>query len=245
MKTMPVGRRIKIDGMTYAPTNEQGVVFLFGRLAPRLGFDAEYVRTGFPDCIACRRGKKYRIEFEYRASKYKCHPSRGADVIVCWDNDWEHRPRKYQHLEIIDLKKYVDARRRVFAVSCDERARGKVVDQQKTIEWSVLSNAQVDDLIVMYRKGPASEIRDLWKITGPFSPNKKWGLQAWLKLVVRLGKPLTYHELKNDPSTRDLGVVRKQFQGKSDITDDWPLLHSKIVLRNPKAKSGLAETGPI
>ena len=43
------GRQIKIDGMTYAPTNEQGVVFLFGRLAPRLGFCVEHVQTRCPD----------------------------------------------------------------------------------------------------------------------------------------------------------------------------------------------------
>jgi hypothetical protein len=64
MKEISVGRPIKIDGMAYAPTNEQGVVFLFGRLAPRLGFHVEHVQTGFPDCIARRRGKICRIEFD-------------------------------------------------------------------------------------------------------------------------------------------------------------------------------------
>jgi len=36
MRDSIVGRPIKVDGMAYAPTNEQGVVFLFGKLASRL-----------------------------------------------------------------------------------------------------------------------------------------------------------------------------------------------------------------
>lgn len=224
--------------MAYAPTNEQGVVYLFGRLAPRLGFHVEQVQTGFPDCTARRRGKTCRIEFEYRASSYD-HPPRGADVIICWDNDWEHRPAKYQHLEIIDLKRFVGALPRIFTVGCDEPVRGKTVDKWNTLDWSVPINAQVGDLIVMYRKAPASEIRDLWRITGPFYTDKKWGLQGYIRLVTRLDKPLTYSELKREPVTRSLGVVRKQFQGKSDITNDWPLLYDMIVARNPKAKSAL------
>jgi len=68
MKDKMVGRLIKINGMAYAPTNEQGVVFLFGRLAERLGFTIEHIQTRFPDCTARREGGKCYIEFEYRAS---------------------------------------------------------------------------------------------------------------------------------------------------------------------------------
>src|ERR1039458_8702445 len=70
-KELEVGRQITVRGMTYAPTSEQGVVFLFGRLAPALGFCIERVQIRFPDCLATRRGKKYRIEFEYWASDFR------------------------------------------------------------------------------------------------------------------------------------------------------------------------------
>jgi hypothetical protein len=241
MNEQTVGRPIRIDGMAYAPSNEQGVVFLFGKLASRLGFHVENVQTGFPDCTARRRGKICRIEFEYRASNYVGHPPRGADIVVCWDNDWSHRPSKYRHLEIIELKKYVGALPRIFSVGCDELVRGKVVDKRNSLDWSVPVNAEVGDLIVMYRKWPASEIRDLWKITGPFYLDKTWGLQAWMKAVARLKKPLTYNELKSEPSTRNLSIVRKRFQGKTDITNDWPLLYESIVKHNPKAKPALRD----
>src|SRR5208283_4823705 len=111
-------------------------------------------------------------------------------------------------LEIIDLKTHAGALPRIYTVGCDELVRGKVVDKRNRVDWSVPVNAQAGDLIVMYRKGPASEIRDLWRITGPFYDDPKWGLQAWIRLAVRLEQPLTYKELKREPSTRNLSVVR-------------------------------------
>jgi hypothetical protein len=237
-----VGRPIKIDGMAYAPTNEQGVVFLFGRLAPRLGFHIERVQTHFPDCMARRYGKLCRIEFEYRASNYERqdHPPRGADVVVCWDNDWENRPQKYKHLEVISLRTHVGAEPRVFAVAAD-RERWRAIEQNDEITWGVPRAAQVGDLVVMYRRSPASEIRDLWRIVGPFFKDREWGPETWLELVVRLTRPITFTDLKNDPATKSLGIVRKQFQGKTDITYAWPQLFIKIVRLNPKAKAKLRE----
>ena len=236
------GRPIKIDGMAYAPTNEQGVVSLFGKLATRLGFHIEQIQTPFPDCIARRHGEQCRIEFEYRASNYEGqgHPPRGADIVVCWDNDWESRPPKYKHLQIISLRRYVDAKPSIFVVAA-RKERWKDIDKNDGLEWSVPRAAQVGDLIVMYRRSPASEIRDLWRIVGPFYEEKKWGLGAQLQIVARLNKPITFAELKNDSTTKDFGVVRRRFQGKTDITDDWPLLFAKIVHLNPKAKTKLRE----
>ena len=94
------GRQIKIIGMAYAPSSEQGVVFLFGRLAPTLGFCVENVQIRCPDCTARRRGKLFRIEFEYWASDFERHGHRpnGADIIVCWENDWESRPYPYSSI---------------------------------------------------------------------------------------------------------------------------------------------------
>jgi hypothetical protein len=250
-----VGRQITVRGMAYAPTCEQGVVFLFGRLAPRLGFCVEDVRVRYPDCQARRKGKIYRIEFEYWASDFETHghDPKKADYVVCWHNDWESRPKRYKHLEIIELKRFVDAFPSVFVVGCHERRQGKELDKISRTEWNVPANAERDDLVIMYRAGrdsegkPAAEIRDIWKIVGPLKRygkrNKegRWpGLQAGIRLVARLKKqPVTYKELSRDRNTSDLGVVRKRFQGKADVTADWPVLYDKIVGLNPKAKDAL------
>lgn len=234
-----VGRPIRISGMAYAPTNEQGVVFLFGRLAERLGFTIEQIQTRFPDCTALRKGERHYIEFEYRASNYKVHPPRGADIIVCWDNDWKVPPKKYRHLEIIALRDFVEAPRRFFAVSAAED-RWKYLDDEG-IRWGIPKYAQVGDLVIMYRRSPASEIRDLWKIVGPFDEDKEWGFGADMEIITRLNKPITFNDLKSDVTTRNLGVVRKRFQGRTDITDDWGHLYTKIVHLNPKTKAKLSE----
>jgi len=116
-----------------------------------------------------------------------------------------------------------------------------VVDGWATLDWSVPKNAQAGDLIVMYRKKPASEIRDLWTVRGPFYEHKEWGLQTTLRCLVRLDKPLKFEHLKKDPTTRGLSVMRKQFQGKSDITADWPHILALILKRNPRARKQLRD----
>jgi hypothetical protein len=238
MNDYRVGRPIKVEGMACAPTNEQGVVFLFGRLAPKLGFQIEHVRTGFPDCIAVRRGRKVRIEFEFRASNYKCHPANGADIIVCWENDWEQRPRQFCGLEIIDLKPHVHAAPRIFTVGCNARVRGDTLDRYKRHMWSVPKVSNVGDLILMYRTIPDSHIRDLWEIVGPFEETD-WGHEAQMRNVERLGRPIEFIDFKKNRLTRGLGVVVRRFQGKTDITDYWHLFYDMIIDRNPKAKKAL------
>lgn len=100
-----VGDLINFRGMVYAPLNENGVVFLFGKVVEDLNMYIEEIKPGFPDCIARRfTGKGWqqtRVEFEYKSSAFKQHKhdSKGCDVIVCWEHDWPDCP-----LEVIELK---------------------------------------------------------------------------------------------------------------------------------------------
>lgn len=196
-----------------------------------------------PDCWAVHKGKECRIEFEFYASDFQLHghDPDDVDVVVCWENDWESRSRKYRHLKVLDLKRYVGALPRIYVVSCNEQERGAQL-RRKRIDWSVTVNTQVDDLIVMYRQNyPKSAIRDLWKVVGPFYDDSKWGRQAYLKCLVRLDNPIMYSDLKRDRTTKELAIVKKRFQGKTDITDDWPKLYQKIVSLNPRAKGALRD----
>src|SRR5438270_4501861 len=74
-----------------APTNEQGVVFLFGAVARRLGFVVLRVQTEYPDCEALRemetdQWQRAKIEFEYESRNFvlHVHPPEKCNVIVCW-----------------------------------------------------------------------------------------------------------------------------------------------------------------
>jgi hypothetical protein len=99
-----VGDLINFRGLVYAPLNEQGVVFLFGKIAHDLNMYVEEIKPGFPDCIARRfvgRGwERVRIEFEHRSSNFVAHKHdpTDCDVIVCWEHDWKGCP-----LEVIEL----------------------------------------------------------------------------------------------------------------------------------------------
>lgn len=103
-----VGDLISFRGLVYSPINEQGVVFLFGKIAQDMNMYVEEIKTGFPDCIGRRftgRGwEKVRIEFEYKSSNFKGHKHdpKGCDLIVCWEHDWKDCP-----LEVIALRETI------------------------------------------------------------------------------------------------------------------------------------------
>jgi len=100
-----VGDLINFRGLVYSPLNENGVVFLFGKVAEDLNMYVEEIKPGFPDCIARRfTGKgweRLRVEFEYKSSAFKQHKHdlNKCDMIICWEHDWKECP-----LEVIELK---------------------------------------------------------------------------------------------------------------------------------------------
>src|SRR6185437_2029667 len=64
--------------MVNAPTNENGVMVLFGSLAPELGFIVTRVQSAFPDGEALRRMKDGRcqrvlFEFEFESRNFSLH----------------------------------------------------------------------------------------------------------------------------------------------------------------------------
>lgn len=106
-----VGKLINFRGLVYAPVNENGVIFLFGKVANDLNMYVETIRPGYPDCVAKRyigKGKweELRIEFEFRSSEFVRHKHLPADcdAIVCWINDWPDCP---ETIEIIELQETI------------------------------------------------------------------------------------------------------------------------------------------
>jgi len=103
-----VGAPMDFKGLRHEPINEQGVVFLFGKMHEELGIIVEAVKTGFPDCEGKRLIDKNRnlwesvlIEFEYSSKNFLAHGHNPeeCDLIICWKHDWVDCP-----LEVIELK---------------------------------------------------------------------------------------------------------------------------------------------
>jgi hypothetical protein len=95
------GEPIDFRGLRHAPTNEQGVVYLFGMVSRELGFAVEAIQNAFPDCegkyILDQKKNLWagaRIEFEFLASNFRehGHDASQCDYIVCWENDWPDCP---------------------------------------------------------------------------------------------------------------------------------------------------------
>jgi hypothetical protein len=92
--------------LAYAPVNELGVVFLFGWMAPQLGFVVHRLQPEFPDCEAMRlvgedKCQLVRIEFEHESRNFlkHMHDVKGCDLIVCWRHNWPECP-----LEVVELR---------------------------------------------------------------------------------------------------------------------------------------------
>ncbi len=99
-----VGDLINFRGLVYSPTNENGVIFLFGKVMEDLNMYIEEIKPGFPDCIGRRfTGKGWErvaIEFEYKSSHFQQHghDPNECDIVVCWEHDWPDCP-----VEVIEL----------------------------------------------------------------------------------------------------------------------------------------------
>jgi len=103
-----VGDLINFRGLVYSPTNENGVIFLFGKVVEDLNMYIEEIKPGFPDCVARRfNGKGWErtyIEFEHSSLNFKDHGHnhKDCDIVVCWEHNWPECP-----LEVIELKEVI------------------------------------------------------------------------------------------------------------------------------------------
>ena len=127
------GALIAAWGHVYGPTNESGVISLFGAMAASLGFLILKVQTEFPDCEALRvagkdRNRPVKIEFELESRNFlrHMHDPAKCDIIVCWEHNWPECP-----LEVIELKKAVSNQQSAFSQSKSKILPLRDTDEEK------------------------------------------------------------------------------------------------------------------
>jgi hypothetical protein len=105
------GAALNLNPLAHSPTNEIGVVYLFGMLAARLGFIVTRMQQGFPDCEAMLQVEKdqwqrLRLEFEYESRNFLAHrhDADACDMIVCWEHNWPECP---ENLDVLELSRMV------------------------------------------------------------------------------------------------------------------------------------------
>lgn len=102
-----IGEPLDFEGLTNAPMEENGVIFLFGKVHERMGIRIKAIRKGFPDATGevwiKKRLYPRTIEFEFHSSDFKRHghDASKCDIIVCWEHDWSDCPK---NLFVIELK---------------------------------------------------------------------------------------------------------------------------------------------
>lgn len=103
------------EGLCRAPETEQEVIILFSKLSQHLKMKIEAVSTRFPDALVrVKKGKSWitkAAEFELNSSGFKSHMKtyrknpESCDMIICWKDDWEQKPR---NLEVIELRRELE-----------------------------------------------------------------------------------------------------------------------------------------
>jgi Homing endonuclease associated repeat len=106
-----------VNGMlAFAPTNEIGVVCLFGMLARELGLVVLRIQTEYPDGEVMRaveggKWQRLHVEFEYQSRNFllHLHDPKQCDMIVCWEHNWPECP---EEIEVLELKEVLAADQR-------------------------------------------------------------------------------------------------------------------------------------
>lgn len=142
-----VGRLINFRGLVYAPTNEQGVVFLFGKIAHEFGIYIELIRTGYPDCVAKRYiGKAMwedmKIEFEFKSSDFVRHNHKVEDVdmIVCWEHDWQECPKS---IEVLELENEINKLENISVEAPEKIAKSSEYEVEKYLKRGGAESVQL------------------------------------------------------------------------------------------------------
>jgi hypothetical protein len=109
---------IEWEGLHSAPKSEQETIVFFSKMSPVLRMKISFVGTRYPDAII--RVKKWKswvtktAEFEFLASSFRDHEEKyrsgnRCDMIICWENDWSHKPKWLSDTtQIVELKKELE-----------------------------------------------------------------------------------------------------------------------------------------
>ncbi|HEY7401939.1 MAG TPA: hypothetical protein VIB39_00325 [Candidatus Angelobacter sp.] len=105
-----LGAPLALPGFLFEPTNEMGVILLFGMLAWRLGFMIESAQSTYPDChakleVEPGRWQDVNLEFEHQSRHFRAHrhDPRRCDFIVCWIHNWKACPANLQVIELREV----------------------------------------------------------------------------------------------------------------------------------------------
>ena len=111
LRRNPKWKRIDIDGMPYAPQDENAVIALFAILCNRgiVPWQILDLNSGKGVDAVCyneTNGRELRVEFKLDLVERNWnHRTDDVDVVVCWQNKWQDFPK-----EVIELSRLLRAK---------------------------------------------------------------------------------------------------------------------------------------
>ena len=214
-KSSIVGDIINFRGLIYSPMNENGVIFLFGKVMEDLNMYIEEIKPGFPDCIGRRfTGKgweKVDIEFEFKSSNFAEHKHEPelCDIIVCWEHDWQDCP-----IEVLELKDIIKSLPNKQITRPD-----KVIEQEK--EYTLEDHLEKKNAIPMVKdwyyklENGVKEISDeIWgkvakNVITFYSPERVFAYVKVRKTQINL---LLFTRAEEIPGVKNLGYSSGGFK---------------------------------
>jgi len=244
-----VGDLINFRGLVYAPINENGVIFLFGKVAHDLNMYVEEIKPGFPDCVARRFiGKgwaKVRVEFEYKSSNFQLHKHnhKDCDIIVCWIHDWKECP-----IEVIELSSEIKGFENspIARPEAIEAKQDKIDDKINKILKSVDADKNVGLWFSEVFNSLKKMDQDIWANPGEiyiglYSPEKSFASVKLQSKTIRIecfsrGIPIEGTKVASDKFSPRW--VKFSIKTPSDVTKAVDILKTSIRRLKDAIKNG-------
>jgi hypothetical protein len=253
---------IDFEGLRHAPENELGVVFLFSKVAKRLGFlGIDVIQPHFPDCWAMKRTnsgvKRTWVEFEYNSRSFSPHirqlkglrPKKG--FVVCWEHNWEGCEKYVEG--VIELRSELKLGRQIWIQNTLPNYQGGLDEapkkHNKECLWTVAPKTRPGDLLLMYRAGRKSQAKEcgvdedlLQSIANVFivrsypRRDEEFGFEAEVAQIALLPNPLRLDQMRVDRVLKSAPFIRKFMIGRNNVTPYWYRIYDLILQLNPYRK---------
>ena len=257
-------RALDSGPLAFEPRTEQGVVALFaGICEDEYGLRIVDIETRYPDCYAKNRaGREIGIEFEYESSRFNHTEaprrtpsgSRGhCELVVCWIDNAKRGEKWRKRLKVIELsalRRFAELGPRVWLQPYSRANVDQLRGRKRHVRWTVPSQAQKGDLLLVYRSGPAAAITHIMELTrtAEFDRKHGWGrgFQADLKTVVELPNPVSRADLRANPELANMSYLKRPTPLGQEALKYWPAIERCLLERNPRAgiKNALAPFRP-
>lgn len=124
------------------------------------------------------------------------------------------------------------------------------LDEDEELKRAAPLKAKKDDIILIYRGQPYSNIKFIYKARADAYKDTNfrddWDIAIDLVDKIELEKPVEFSDMKNDPILSNWNIIRKNFMGSffEMPSKEWDRLKTLIIDRNPELEDEIINLVP-